>query len=260
MKKTVVVTGATGFFGRYLVQALENDYHVCAVSRNHDKLKSIFPAESVSKIVVDLYDSESIIRECKNIGKHFDVHGLINNAYDFSEKTGFNTQKGTLENISVEMIQAALQSGVTAPLLFAQSIGNQMIEKSIKGSIINVSSMYSIVSPDRRLYQGKTTLNPVTYGIAKSGLNAMSRYMASFWGKHGIRVNSIAPGAYPNMEMESANATSDREFICRLEHKTALARVGHPNDLTGITRFLLSDSSSYITGQTICIDGGWTII
>ena len=157
-------------------------------------------------------------------------------------------------------MRAGLESGLLAPMLITQLVGRQMVERKIQGSIINISSMYGVVAPDSRLYEGKTIFNPVTYGVAKAGLNGLTRYAASFWGQHGIRCNSIAPGAFPNQETDSVNAPKDVEFLKRLEKKTALGRTGHPKDLLGLVDLLLSDKASYITGQVVSVDGGWTTI
>jgi NAD(P)-dependent dehydrogenase (short-subunit alcohol dehydrogenase family) len=261
MQRTVLVSGATGYFGRYMVESLANKYHVIATSRSKEKLESFFgKTENVSVVALDLYDTDEIEASLDELGKSFDIIGLVNNAYDFSTATGFNTEDGNLENLKVKAMRKSLDSGLLAPLLFCQIIGKQMIEKKISGSIINISSMYGLVSPDSRLYEGKKILNPVTYGINKAGLNALTRYIASFWGPHGIRCNSIAPGPFPNLESNSANAPDDTEFVKRLENKTTLGRTGHPSDLLGLLHLLISEESSFITGQTIAVDGGWTSI
>ena len=198
MKRTVVITGATGFLGRHLVQDLASEYHVIAVARNARKLDELCRDLDARPVVADLYDTEhlgpQVVASCRDVP----VHGLINNAYDFSEKTGFNTPAGRFEDMPIDAMRAGLESGLLAQLALTQAVGRKMIADGTGGSIVNISSMYGSVAPDRRLYEGKSTFNPITYGIAKAGLNAMTRYLASFWAEHGIRCNSVAPGSFPN--------------------------------------------------------------
>jgi NAD(P)-dependent dehydrogenase (short-subunit alcohol dehydrogenase family) len=260
MAKSIIITGSTGYFGRYFVKSLSKKFNVFAVARDERKLSAICEETGATPVVLDLYDSDSIQVKISGICKENSVYGLINNAFDFSSKTGFNTPNSKFEQLSLDSMRATFDSGVLAPLQMTQIVGNSMIESQIKGSIVNISSMYGLVAPDYRLYNGKTVFNPITYGMAKAALNAMTRYLASFWGQHGIRCNSIAPGSFPNTETDSVNAPSDDEFLRRLENKTTLGRTGHPNDLLGILNLLLSDESAYITGQVIAVDGGWTII
>ena len=258
--KAVIVTGATGYFGKYLVNGLKDGFQVIATSRSLDKLKQAFPEDDVIKAEMDAYDLEGMQKELERVCTEYEVVGLVNNAYDFSTKTGFNTPDGKYETIGLDEMRHGLESGLLAPMVACQVVGNFMQKKNLKGCLINISSMYGIVSPDRHLYEGKTVFNPVTYGVAKAGLNALTRYISSFWGGHGIRCNSVAPGAFPNVETDSVNAPKDDEFLKRLERKTTLGRVGHPTDLIGITKLLLSDEGSYITGQVISVDGGWSAI
>jgi gluconate 5-dehydrogenase len=259
MKRTVIVTGATGYFGRHLVRELAKDHHVIATARSAEKLAQVCDGLDATPLALDLYDVERIGETITGACANRAVHGLVNNAYDFSQKTGFNTPAGRFEDMSVDAMRAGLESGVLAQLVITQAVGRRMIDEGIKGSIVNISSMYGTVAPDYRLYEGKSTFNPITYGVAKAALNAMTRYIASFWGPHGIRCNAVAPGSFPNRDPSSYNATQDAEFLARLERKTTLGRVGEPRDLTGIIRLLLSDESAYITGQVIGVDGGWTI-
>ena len=258
--KHILITGATGYFGRYFVNGLRDDFKIIAMGRNEAKLKECFPDDDVILSIADLYDTKALEKELKRLFETYEIHGLINNAYDFSKKTGFNVPDSKPEDLGLDEMRAAFESGLLAPTLVAQAVGKQMIQKKIQGSIVNISSMYGMVAPDYRLYEGKTVFNPMTYGIVKSGINGLTRYLASFWGPYGIRCNSISPGAMPNTETDSVNAPKDTEFLGRLEDKTTLGRVGHPKDLIGMTKLLLSDDSSYVTGQVIGVDGGWATI
>ena len=119
--------------------------------------------------------------------------------------------------------------------------------------------MYAVVAPDPKLYEGKDTFNPPSYGVAKAAILALTRYTASFCGKYNIRCNALVPGSFPNVNPAAYNSPADEEFMQRLRDKTVLGRTGEVEDLHGALIFLASDASSYMTGQTIAIDGGWTI-
>jgi gluconate 5-dehydrogenase len=121
------------------------------------------------------------------------------------------------------------------------------------GSIINIASMYGIVSPDPGLYGDSGLNNPPMYGAGKAGVIQLSRYFAALLADRGIRVNAVSPGPFPG---EKALAKID--FARRLADKTMLKRIGKPEELLGVIVLLASDASSFITGANIAVDGGWT--
>lgn len=264
--KCILITGASGFFGRYISQAfLEVCAKVILLSRSDRLLKQTeqyrkeFGKDRVFSFQVDFYARKKLENILKQIAKNFDIDVVINNAYDLSEKTGFNTLSGSLENSTYEQWKSAFESGIYWPVLTTQIIGEQFKKKK-KGSIINISSMYGIIAPNLDLYKGTKFLNPPTYSVVKSGIISLTRYTASCWGKYGIRCNAILPGSFSNVESKSSNSVNpDDPFLEKLQRNTILNRLGHPNDLRGILIYLASDASSYMTGQTIVIDGGWTI-
>jgi gluconate 5-dehydrogenase len=126
--------------------------------------------------------------------------------------------------------------------------------KDTRGVIVNVASMYGIVAPDHRLYDGEKYANPPSYGAAKAGVLQLTRYLASFLSPHGVRVNAISPGPFPYESTQKENPA----FIERLAGKNPLNRIGAPHELKGAAALLCSDASSYMTGQNISVDGGWT--
>jgi len=127
--------------------------------------------------------------------------------------------------------------------------------KSSKGIILTVSSMYGHIAPDYKLYANVPQINPPSYGAAKAGIIQLTKYLASFLAPYGIRANCISPGAFPFKEISKEYP----EFSQRLCEKNPLGRIGEPDDLKGVTALLCSDLSKYITGQNICVDGGWSV-
>lgn len=257
-EKCVVVTGACGYFGSYIVKTLlELNAKVILLSHSdelHNVLAEYTTIYGIEKVVgykIDFYDRDQSIRVLKNIILLHEIDAVINNAYDMSAKTGFDSKEdGCLEKIEYTKLEHSLQSGVFWAFRTTQIIGEQFIKKEV-GSIINISSMYSEISPNPALYEGKEFFNPPGYSISKAALDALTRYTASFWGKYGIRCNSILPGPFPKK--------IDVEFLKRLQERTVLNRVGHLRDLIGFIIYLVSDASKFMTGQSIKIDGGWTI-
>jgi NAD(P)-dependent dehydrogenase (short-subunit alcohol dehydrogenase family) len=264
--KWVLITGASGFFGGYISRAfLEVGAKVILLSRSAKLSGQIkeyrreFGKDTVLGFRVDFYRRKELEDTLKKVAKKFDIDVVVNNAYDLSEKTGFNTTKGHLGNSTYNQWKSAFESGIYWAVLTTQIIGEQFKRKK-KGSIINISSMYGVVSPNPKLYEGTNFSNPPTYGVNKAGIVALTRYTAAFWAKYSVRCNAVLPGPFSNVESERPNSvSSDDFFLERLKSSTVLNRIGHPNDLRGILIYLACDASSYMTGQAVVIDGGWTI-
>lgn len=258
--KRVVITGACGYFGRAITKAfLSVGCDVCLLSRSNDlyqfaeECQKSFPDSIVFKTKIDCYDRNLFAAALRGIENCYHPDVLINNAFDFSSRTGFNVFEGQLRNSTHEHWRSAFESGIYWAVQATQIIGSGFVNRG-SGSIINISSMYGLVSPDPKLYEGEESFNPPTYSVVKSGLLALTRYTASFWGEFGVRCNAVLPGAFPNHAIKK-----DQNFISKLEKKTCLGRVGDPSELIGALVFLASDASSYMTGQSLIIDGGWTI-
>lgn len=259
--KTAVLTGAGGFFGRYFAEALlDSGANVILLERSPETMG--FLSERVrdrcKSFFADLYDHKAAQNCYRKILSDNRVDILINNAFDFSQKTGFNTLAGKLENAIFEQLQACFESGVYWAIQATQIFGYAM-KKQGNGSIVNICSMYAVVVPSPDLYEGTDKFNPPGYSMAKAGLLQFTKYTASFLSPE-VRVNAISPGAIPNTESQGPNAiTGSNPVLERLSRKILLKRMGHPQDLIGALIFLASDASSYITGQNIIIDGGLTV-
>ncbi len=256
--KTAIVTGAAGHLGRGFSETLLAASARVVLYGRGEKLSKFAESlrgrygKKVNHFRVNFYDNNNFLKCLQAAGSEVDI--LVNNAYDFSEETGFNHPSGRMENMEKEKWMNGLEAGVCwAGLAIREVLGSMKRRKS--GSIINVSSMYALVAPDPDLYEGTETFNPAHYGASKAGLIALTRYVASFYGKYNIRCNALVPGAFPNMEGKNRPA---KGIMDKLKRKTVLGRVGLPNDLAGALIFLASDASSYMTGQSIVVDGGWT--
>ncbi|MDA8769630.1 SDR family oxidoreductase [Schleiferiaceae bacterium] len=252
--KIVVVTGGYGHLGSALVEGfLQMNAHVVVAGRSQEKFDASFAKSNHSKIEyvkIDVLNSDAIIEAVnKIIGKHKRIDVWVNNAhaargkgqYTMADDDWAYTMEGVLGSVH-KCLKAV------APIMKNQKYGK----------IINVSSMYGIVSPDFRLYEDEGCekyLNPPHYGAAKAGIIQLTKYFAVLLGKYNINVNAITPGPFPKKMIQDENPV----FIERLKSKNPMLSIGKPEDIQGIAVLLSSDASRFITGQNFIIDGGWTI-
>ena len=265
--KTALLTGASGYLGRTFAEALlTNGARVIAIGRSERlgaeaaKWAEFYGADRVRSLRIDMYDLDSFGRGLDRIAaeeERLDI--LVNNAHELGPQTGFNIPEGSLENGTYDQWMRNLTGGVYWSVLSVQKIGKRMLA-SKSGSIINVATMYAVVAPNPQLYEGTKFSNPPGYSASKGALLSFTRYIASYWGPHGVRANAILPGPFSNTEDTGPNAVNkDTSFVERLKARTRLGRIGRPAELAGALIFLASDASSYITGQGLVVDGGWTV-
>ncbi len=268
--KTAVLTGASGFLGRtFALALLANGARVVALGRS-ERLKTEaaswanqFGAEKIAIEQIDMYDVAALNALCDKVAaEESSLDILVNNAHELGAATGFNIPEGSLENSTFDQWQRNLQGGVYWAVQTTQRLGVRMKQQG-RGSIINIATMYASVAPRPQLYEGTTSLNPPGYSASKAALAAFTRYTASFWGTSGVRANCISPGPFSNTEDVGAGQNAvqeDSPFVTRLKGYTVLNRIGRPLELCGALLFLASDASTYVTGQNLNIDGGWTAV
>ena len=128
-----------------------------------------------------------------------------------------------------------------------------MVKSGNKGSIIQLGSIYGLLGQDLNIYEGTEMKENMSYSIIKGGIINLTRQMASFYGKHGIRVNTICPGGI-------SDSTQNSRFVEQYQKKVPLGRLGDASEIASTALFLASNAASYITGSTLVVDGGWTIV
>lgn len=253
--KTVLVTGATGHFGRSMVSVLADaGAHVLINSRSYERSSAMveeYTAKgmSVSNAAFDVTDGDAVQGFFNQYGDK-PLHVLINNAYSGA---GGNIKVSSVESYknSYDVTLIAAHRLLTASLPCLRKAVND----TGSASVINLSTMYGVVSPDPSIYDSPEGTNPPFYGSAKAALLQWTRYAACEFGKEGIRVNSITPGAFPSVDIQK----SSPNFIKKLEKKVPMGRIGFSSEMRGPTLFLASEASSYVNGANLVVDGGWTI-
>lgn len=252
--KTVVITGGSSHLGTAMSEAVCGygaDAVICSrnIKRNTELANRLSREYSVcaSGMYLDFTDEDSVrefVREVLKKYKKIDV--LINSAASYAA--------GLIEAQPYSDFMKGLQGTIGGTFNMTRHVLEPMIRQH-SGNIINISSMFGVVSPDPGMYSETSYApNPSNYGAGKAAVIHFTKYIACNYAEHNIRANCIVPGAFP-----AASAQADVPFMEKIKQRIPLDRTGVPDDLKGVTVFLASDASSYMTGQSIHVDGGWTI-
>ena len=251
--KTALVTGGAGYLGSDICDSLaELGASIIVASRNGEscqsKANTLIRTYDIQAFAhkLDICDDNSIESLYSFIESNF-------NGLDILVNCSWSGKKNTWESITFDDWQYDIDVCLNGPFRVIKTLF-PLIRKDGDSSILNIASMYGKVAPDYNMYLNNDHANPPSYGAAKAGIIQFTRYLASFLSPYSIRVNSISPGPFPFPETISRNP----EFIKSLSRKVPLGRVGMPHELKGVTALLCSRAGSYINGQDISVDGGWT--
>jgi NAD(P)-dependent dehydrogenase (short-subunit alcohol dehydrogenase family) len=240
--KVIVVTGGNGLIGKSILKYVEDAGAIAVnaelnVSENLDN----------GLIDCDITSSNSIQVAVEKILKKYNrIDGWVNNAYPRTKDWG-----NKFEDISIESWKQNVDMQLNSIFACCQQV-LKIMKSQKNGSIVNISSIYGTVGPDFSLYEGTEMTMPAAYSAIKGGIVSFSRYLASYYGPYGIRINCVSPGGIIDNQPDI--------FIQNYNAKVPMGRMGIPDDISPAVSFLLSDDSAYITGQNIIIDGGWTCI
>ena len=250
--KTSLVTGASGHLGGALARALaEAGSRVVVTSRDLERATTVAgnlpDPRGIEHLGMKLDQMEpqvALERAFADIvEKAHQIDVLVNNGHEH----------GSCDWTDVSGDQFTRQLGnASAYFLLARLLREHAVGRRAAASVIMLGSMYGQVGSYPDTYLGVSHASPVAYHTLKGGIIHMTRHLAVYWAKDNVRVNCLSPGPFPN------SATAPQEMVSRLCQKSPTQRMGSPHELKGAIVFLASEASSYMTGQNLTVDGGWT--
>lgn len=243
--RTAIVTGASSGLGSRFVEVLAGaGATTFAAARRRERLEALAREhEVVHPVVCDVTDDDDLRAL---VDRAIDATGRI----DILVNNAGVTVKTRAENETPEEFERTVRINLIAVHRLAQLCGVAMIDQG-KGAIVNIASMYGLVG------RGDIPIG-ASYPATKGAVVNLTRELAAQWGRKGVRVNALAPGYFPSEMTE--DGFDDPRFIERLERRSPLRRAGKPHELDAALLYLCSDASSYVTGVTLPVDGGWTAV
>ena len=265
--KTAVITGGAGLLGLKHAEAISEaggipiilDINKAKIDEAVHIIKTKYKVDCLG-FKCDITKIEDL-RSCKKeiLKKYNTIDILINNAALDPKVTKDKTKKSLnrLEDFDLNQWNLELAVGLTGAFLCTQVFGSEMV-KNKSGVIINISSDLGVIAPDQRLYEQKNTaesdqpVKPVTYSVIKHGLVGLTKYIATYWAKDGIRANTLCPaGVYTNQP---------DSFVNKISQLIPMGRMAYKDEYKAAIVFLASNASSYMNGQSLIIDGGRSIL
>lgn len=263
--KVIIVTGGLGQLGAQYVKTLhDRGAKVAALATRIDAarvdrvLGAIKDSDRLLCAEVNITDKASINRVLDSIEAKWGVpDGLVNNAGVDTQPSAPPEVSGPFEEFPEEVFREVVEVNLVGTFLMTQQVGKRMKQAGKGGSIINVGSIYGVVSPVQDIYSYKKEdsgipfVKPVAYSAAKSGLYNFTRYCATYWGRDGIRVNTLTLSGVERSDQ-------DPRFQKNYTNRIPIGRMAKAHEYNGAVVFLLSDASVYMTGSNVVVDGGWT--
>lgn len=265
--KICIVTGGLGQLGAQYVKALhERDAKVAVWGRHMDQTRAekkfaelgVTLDENIRLYQVDIAKKEDLNNALDDLEAAWGTPDvLVNNAGIDTQPSAPPEVSGPFENFPEEVFREVVEVNLVGTFLACQAVGARMKAAGKPGSIINIGSIYGMLSPIQDIYAYKKELTgvpfikPVAYSAAKSGIYNLTRYLATYWGKDGIRVNTLTPaGVWRN--------TQDEIFQGNFCARMPMGRMSREDEYNGSLIFLASNASSFMTGSNLVVDGGWT--
>ena len=264
--KIVIITGGLGQIGAELVKEFyRRDSKVAVVARSvsPERVEKVLGRElaksdRIFPCAVDIQSKSEINAFLDTLEKRWGTPDvLVNNAGIDTQPSAPPEVSGPFEDFPEEVFREVVNVNLIGTFLMTQAVGRRMVLAKKSGSIINIGSIYGMVSPVQDIYAykkektGVAFIKPVAYSAAKSGIYNLTRYCATYWGKQGIRVNTFTPsGVFRD--------TQDKEFQANYCNRMPVGRMAQADEYNGAIIFLASNASKYMTGSNLVMDGGWT--
>ena len=253
--RVAVVTGGAGHVGTAICDALaELGAEIAVVDRDATRCQSVATSiqqQHQTKAVaapIDLSGETDLRKFRSKLLERIDRIDVLVNCAAFVAADGLNGWTTDFSKQSIATWRQAMDVNLTAPFALTQAFSEDL-KKSGHGNVINISSIYGVIGPDWRLYEGTSMGNPGAYSVSKGGLVQLTRWLATTLAPR-VRVNAVSPGGLERGQ--------DAGFQQRYISRTPLARMGTEEDLKGVVAYLASDMSTWVTGQNFVIDGGFT--
>lgn len=263
--KVIVITGAAGLLGRKHAEAIAAyggtpvllDLYEVPVIQLANELNKKYSVSAIG-MSLDITNEEAIFNNCNKLIKKFGkIDGLVNNAAN-NPKVEDNEEKNfsRLENFPLDVWNQDIAVGLTGAYLCSKYYGTEISKNPNGGAIVNISSDLGLMAPDQRLYKKQGVaeelqpVKPVTYSVVKTGLIGLTRYLATYWADKNVRCNAVCPGGVENGQPDG--------FLNEVYSRIPMNRLAKPNEYQGTLIWMLSDSSSYLNGAVIAVDGGRT--
>lgn len=257
--KTAIVTGGAGILGRRFCAGLAEfganiavvDIDAKAARYVAEELGARYGVKSIG-IGCDITKPDSVKEMVGQvISAMGNIHILHNNAAGKSDD--LDAFFAPFEEYSLKQWRKIMAVNIDGMFLVAQAVGKHMVEHGDGGSIIQTSSIYGIMAPDQRIYEGSSYMGraintPVVYSTSKAAVIGLTKYLAAYWADKGIRVNTLSPGGVESGQNET--------FKLRYSARVPLGRMAKSDEMVSALIYLASDASSYVTGQNIVVDGG----
>jgi len=262
--RVAVVTGGVGLLGAEFCRTLaEAGAAVAVVDMNASASQGT--ADTLTKsgynalaVPTDITQPDSVNAMVAKVISNFGRLDILVNSAALDPKFDPDAMKkgitpGAFEDYPLEQWNAAMSVNLTGMFLVTQACVKQMIVQGKKGSIINICSTYGLNGPDQRIYikdGERVAFKPVYYTVSKAGVMGFTKYLAAYYAGTEIRVNALTPGGVFNNHEEY--------FVKNYSAKTITGRMAEKDEMNGALLFLASDASSYMTGNNVVVDGGWT--
>lgn len=250
--KNILLVGSTGVLGKTFAEGIAaHGANLVIADLPGSGVMKLAASLGIQAVEIDLSEEASVIDA---VNSAVDLLGSIdvainNSAVTFESLIGHGDAFAKFENYSLDVWNKSIDVNLTGAFLFAREVGRHM-KQTGSGNLINISSLYGVVAPDHRIYEGQSFRSNPAYSATKAGLIGFSRWLSTWWAEDNIRVNCISPGGVFNNHNE--------KFVEKYSNRVPMGRMAERNEMLGALLYLISDASSYCTGQNLIIDGGVT--
>ena len=249
--KKIFVLGGSGLLGSEICRVLSKQ-GAKVINLDLKKKKKLKNKEKYFKI--DLSKFNLIEKELKKLFKKYGTpHCFVNCSYPADD----NWKNSSFKDVTEKNIQQNVSLHLNSYIWVARIFAEQMRKKKIKGSIVQFGSLYGVVGQSTNIYRGTKMKENMIYSAIKGGIISNTRQMSTHYGRFGIRVNTICPGGVKG-HVKNLNNKQPKKFLQNFQNRVPLKRLAKKEEISPAVAFLASDASSYITGITLMIDGGWS--